>query len=239
MVDEIEHTTEDATWPEDRWFDLLAELVDLGIMSWREIASVALGELNPPQVGTALASKKTFQSHYPPRGTWRAVRGWFYAQDGTCEDCGTYLQLESEHRIPRADLEDAADRLDNMQLLCKRCNAKKRPSHANAGVTFLTAQSALMWLLLTKRPATYGEFRDMCRNYGLTMADIRFQEAWALAVWLNRHGLYDLDRNDAWLQEALAEPWHLEWEPLGHPPAPEQLIEELEASDEDGFLPHD
>ena len=229
MGDDPENTTEDATWSEDQWFDLLAELVDHGITTWREIASVTLGELNPPQVGTAIASKKSFQSHYPRRGTWRAVRGWFYAQDGTCEDCGTYLQLEGEHRIARAQLGDTGDRLDNMQLLCKRCNAKKRPSHKNAGITFLTAQSALMWLLLTKRPDTYGEFRDLCRAYGLTMADIRFQEAWALAVWLNRRGLYDLEQEDEWLRAALAEPWYLEWEPLPHTPEPEELLEELEA----------
>ncbi len=198
---------EDAQWSGDQWRDLLETLVDSGIISWGEIAAVALGELNPPQVGTAIASYKTFQAHYPKRGTWRAVRAWLYAQDGRCGDCDTHIMLEGEHVEPRADLGDEADVLGNMQLLCKRCNAIKRPSHKNAGVTFLTAQTALMWLLLTKRPRTYGEFNDLCREYGLTMANIRFQEAWAMAVWLARRDLYELDWDDEWLTAALGEPW--------------------------------
>jgi hypothetical protein len=47
-----------------------------------------------------------------------------------------------------------------------------------------------MWLLFTKQPSTYQEFKDLCRNYGLTMADIRFQEAWAMAKWLEREEKY-------------------------------------------------
>ena len=49
-----------------------------------------------------------------------------------------------------------------------------------------------MWILLIKRPKTYQAFKKMCRAYGLTMADIRFQEAWAMAVWLQRDGLYEI-----------------------------------------------
>src|SRR5690606_23163392 len=134
---------------------------------------------------------------------------------GRCEDCGTFLQLEGEHRLPTNEYGKAADRLDNMQLLCKRCNAKKRPSHKNAGVTFLTAQSALMWLLLVHRPRTYKEFEQLCRAYGLTMANIRFQEAWALAIWLSREGRYEIDESDEWLIAAMTEPWEVDgWEPL-------------------------
>jgi hypothetical protein len=77
-----------------------------------------------------------------------------------------------------------------MQLLCKRCNAKKRPSHKRAGLTHLTAEAGLMWLLLHFRPDTYEEYKFLCRAYGTTMADIRFQEAWALAEWLRSGGRY-------------------------------------------------
>lgn len=197
----------DAQWSDDQWWGMLQGLVEEGVLTWQEIANVALGELNPPQVGTAVASRRTFQVHYAPRSTWRAVRSWFYSQSGCCEDCGTRILLEGEHVIPRNDLGDHADVLTNMQLLCKRCNAIKRPSHQNAGVTYLTAQTALMWILLTRRPRTYDEYHDLCRAYGLTMANIRFQEAWAFAVWLAKDGLYDLDWDDDWLQAALAEDW--------------------------------
>jgi len=50
-----------------------------------------------------------------------------------------------------------------------------------------------MWILFVKRPTVYQEFKKLCRDYGLTMADIRFQEAWAMAHWLKRDGLYTID----------------------------------------------
>ena len=49
-----------------------------------------------------------------------------------------------------------------------------------------------MWILLVKRPS-YQEFVEKCRSYGLTMADIRFGEAWAMAIWLERDGAYLID----------------------------------------------
>lgn len=51
-----------------------------------------------------------------------------------------------------------------------------------------------MWLLFTKRPKTYQEYEKLCREYGLTMANIRFQEAWAMARWLEKEGLYEIDK---------------------------------------------
>jgi hypothetical protein len=50
-----------------------------------------------------------------------------------------------------------------------------------------------MWILFTKRPKTYQAFKGLCRGYGLTMADIRFQEAWAMARWLQRVDKYEID----------------------------------------------
>lgn len=83
-----------------------------------------------------------------------------------------------------------ADRLENLILRCRRCNVIRRPSHANGGLTFLTTESALMWILLTKKPSSYQAYEKMCREYGMTMANIRFQEAWAKARWLERKGSY-------------------------------------------------
>ena len=47
-----------------------------------------------------------------------------------------------------------------------------------------------MWILFTHKPSTYQDFQKLCREYGLTMANIRFEEAWAMAKWLNREGMY-------------------------------------------------
>jgi hypothetical protein len=176
-------------WSQDEWRLLVGALVDQKILSWEEVATVVLGELNPPQVGTSLASNKNLQKQYPPRKTWQAVKGWFYAQGGVrlgCRQCGTLLKLEAEHIKDKKQLGKSADSLDNMQLLCKRCNAMKRPSHKNAGLTHLTAEAGLMWLLFVFQPQSYDEYKKLCRSYGMTMADIRFQEAWAMAEWLKR-----------------------------------------------------
>ncbi len=74
-----------------------------------------------------------------------------------------------------------------------RCNVIRRPSHKLGGQTFLTTEAALMWILFVKRPKTYQAFEGLCRAYGLTMAHIRFQEAWAMARWLAVDGLYAID----------------------------------------------
>ena len=92
---------------------------------------------------------------------------------------------------------EIADRLDNMLLRCRRCNVIRRPSHKHGGETFLTAEAALMWILLVKRPQTYEAFAKECRSYGMTMANIRFQEAWAMAIWLERDAAYLIDSSSS------------------------------------------
>jgi len=180
----------DREWDEEDWKKIIEYLVKNKLLTYREISSLVLGHLNPSQVGTSIASKKTFQSHYPKGKTWQAVRAWHFKQNGRCIDCGTRLELQADHMNPREVLGDKADALDNMTLRCRRCNVVRRPSHKLGGKTFLTAESALMWILFTKRPPTYQDFAKLCRDYGLTMANIRFEEAWAMAKWLEREGLY-------------------------------------------------
>lgn len=184
----------DKEWEESDWRHLIDYFVNEGLVTNRELASLMLGHLNPSQVGTSIASKKTFQRHFPPRKTWQAVRAWYYERSGKCIDCGTRLELQADHIIPREELGDDADKLENMTLRCRRCNVIRRPSHTKGGLTFLTAEAALMWLLFTKRPKTYQEYEKLCREYGLTMANIRFQEAWAMARWLEKEGLYEIDK---------------------------------------------
>ena len=157
-------------------------LLDDGLVTEKEVAEVVLGALNPPQVGTSVASKAVFQEQYPPRKTWQAVMQWFYEQSGRCLSCGTHLNLEADHQTPRK--EGGVDTLANLTLRCRRCNSSRR--HANGGVTELTTQAALMYLMMTQRPKTYKEYLKLCREYGLTVSNIRIQEAWARAVWLKK-----------------------------------------------------
>ncbi len=183
-------------WSEEDWAKFLQSLVEDEIVTWNEIAMAVCGELNPPQVGTAIASNKSFQAKFPPRETMKNVMAWFYAQEGKCAACGTRLFLEADHKRSKQDFkenglpETDADTLENLQLLCKRCNVIKRPSHDLGGISFAPAQSVLIWLLLTERPKTRTEFYTLCRQHGLTMANIRFDEAWAFAEWLKREGRY-------------------------------------------------
>lgn len=188
----------DRHWSLDDWQKLLQSLVDQGVVNYQEITALVLGHLNPSQVGTSIASKPTFQQHYPKRKCWQAVREWHFQQTGRCHDCGTRLELQADHIETREEHGDAADRLENMTLRCRRCNVVRRPSHKQGGITFLTAEAALMWLLFTSKPAKYQEFESLCRAYGLTMANIRFQEAWAMARWLNKVGLYRIDSDSAY-----------------------------------------
>ena len=184
------------SWSEEQWHEFVGDMVKTRILSWQEVAVAVCGELNPPQVGTAIASNKSFQRRFPPRETMKHVMEWLYAQSGKCSNCGTSLFLEADHIHSKQEYEEAgedpqeADRLENLQLLCKRCNVIKRPSHALGGISFAPAQSVLMWVLLTQRPKTREEYYTLCRNHGLTMASIRFDEAWARAEWLRREGRY-------------------------------------------------
>lgn len=182
----------DRDWTELDWRALLNWFVQSGLLTYKEITSLTLGHLNPSQVGTSIASKKTFQRHFPPRKCWQAVRSWHFDQNGRCIDCGTRLELQADHVETRADHGDEADRLENMTLRCRRCNVIRRPSHKQGGLTFLTAEAALMWILFRWRPTRYQDFEKLCREYGMTMANIRFQEAWAMARWLEKDGLYSI-----------------------------------------------
>lgn len=182
---------QDEGWSIDEWRRLLDELIALRLVTWKEIVVLALGQMNPPQVGTAIASSKSFQANFDRtsgESLMSAVMRWFYAEAGTCADCGTRLDLQADHVDPRQNYEDPgqADRLDNLTLRCRRCNVIRRPSHVFGGVTHLSAEAALMWILLVIRPRTLLDFVRLCRLYGMTMADVRMQEAWAMAQWLSR-----------------------------------------------------
>lgn len=195
MIDISNFPQNDNEWTEEDWHNLLVYLQENNIVSYREIASGILSLLNPPQVGTQVASKDGFKKHYGKGKTMQATYQWFYDRQGVCVDCGTRLELQADHIIPKETFDDPedADYLENLDLRCRRCNVIKRPSHKNGGKTFLGAAAALMWLLFTKRPRSYAEYERICRNYGLTMANVRFHEAWAMAIWLSKTGKYNIE----------------------------------------------
>ena len=177
----------DSSWSDEQWHELLISLVEQDISSWRELAARILGHLNPSQVGTSLASSDGFKRRYGKGNTMRIVMDWAYNQTGRCEDCGSRLELQADHKRGRQKFDDPldADFIENMTLRCRRCNVIRRPSHDYGGQTYLTAEASLMWILLVIRPRTLFDFTRLCRIYGMTMADIRMQEAWAMAHWLS------------------------------------------------------
>lgn len=199
----LDYGLQDQRWSTDDWRGLLDELITLGLVTWKEVVVLALGQMNPPQVGTAIASSPGFKANFDTASgsLMSAVMRWFYAEAGTCADCGTRLDLQADHVDPRQNYENPgdADRLDNLTLRCRRCNVIRRPSHVFGGVTHLSAEAALMWILLVVRPRTLLDFVRLCRLYAMTMADVRMQEAWAMAQWLSRddHVAYEIEDDSA------------------------------------------
>ena len=181
-----DYPSKDLDWKEEDWRVLLQELISKNLVTYKDVTSLVLGHINPPQVGTSIASNQDIQSQFPARKAWASVRNWFYNQCGMCVDCKTRLELQVDHVVPIEKIGVKAQTLENLELRCRRCNVRKRPSHANNPKTFLTTESALMWIYFTKQPKTYTEYKQLCRLYGLTMADIRIQEAWAIDEWLRQ-----------------------------------------------------
>lgn len=188
---------ENPGWSEDEWKDFTCQLVELGLVTWEDIAICVCSELNPPQVGTAVANQ--VQNKYPSRQAMKHVFEWFYSQSGKCEVSGKRLWLEADHIESKEEFIrsgrdiDEANTLENFQLLTKRENVIKRGSHRLGGLSFAQASAVLVYILLRYRPKNITEYSILCRNYGLTMAGIRFQEAWALAEWLAKEELYQIE----------------------------------------------
>jgi|GEM_PF-2152862 len=176
----------DETWTENEWEALLKDLISKKLVSWKDITALVLGHMNPSQVGTSLASSEGFKQRYGKGNVMSKVMEWFYEQNGKCYDCGTRLELQADHSKPREEYENRldADFIENIVLRCRRCNVVRRPSHEFVGQTYLTTESALMWILFSFQPRTLPDFVRMCRLYGMTMADVRMQEGWAMAHWL-------------------------------------------------------
>jgi 5-methylcytosine-specific restriction endonuclease McrA len=135
------------------WRRLIDWLIEAGFVSAKEIGALVLGHLNPSQVGTSIASKPSFQAHYPRRKTMQAVLAWHIDQIGKCADCGSRLELQADHIDSREKYGDAADRLENMTLRCRRCNVIRRPEEvcARQRSGLWTRRRGNTWLLADRR----------------------------------------------------------------------------------------
>lgn len=54
---------------------------------------------------------------------WRRIRQTVINRDGCCQLCGTEERLTVDHIVPRVLGGD--DNLNNLQVLCSRCNSSK------------------------------------------------------------------------------------------------------------------
>ena len=176
----------DEKWTDEDWRTLLDDLIRKKIVTWKGLTTLILGHLNPSQVGTSMASAEGFKRRYGKGKTMQIVMNWLYDQGGCCCDCGTRLELQADHISSKETFADPldADFIENMTIRCRRCNVIRRPSHVLGGQTHLTAESALMWILFFYQPRTLRDYIRLCRLYGMTMADIRMHEGWAMAIWL-------------------------------------------------------
>jgi 5-methylcytosine-specific restriction endonuclease McrA len=79
----------------------------------------ARGYQHRPGIGMVLSMSK-FSSH---GRTWDHLKSLCIARDGMCVRCGTDTDLTADHILSKAL--GGEDNLDNLQTLCRSCNAKK------------------------------------------------------------------------------------------------------------------
>lgn len=169
---------------------LLTELISTGIVTWRHVVQKVLQSLQPPQTATHVPQLAGIRERYPPRHRWAPARLWMYAQYGPC-NCGAGLNMTHDHVLPRDLLLDKADLLENLRFLCYRCNQSRHWMHG--GKLELGTAAAAIYLLFRYRPRTLKRLTELGRDLGLTQSDQRFEETWALAVYLHGKGAYELD----------------------------------------------
>jgi hypothetical protein len=182
--------------PNYDWRALMLRIRDLRGLTDKLLVPFILGELNPNQVATSIASNKDLPNAEEGERV-SGVIAWLRSQVGSCSICGTTLDLQVDHETPRQDIiEGRATVADvanpaNYRLRCRRHNSSRR--HKRGGLTHLTTQSALMWLLFEFLPRTPFDFARLGRLYGLSMFAPRFAEAWTMAHWLRTSRQFDFE----------------------------------------------
>src|SRR6266540_2157648 len=176
---------------EEQCKQLLDEIVRLGIVDWKHITSKILQSLQPPQTATHVPQLEGIRERYPSSRRWAPARRWMYAQYGPCPVCGSGMNLTHDHVLPRDLLADRADLLENLRFLCYRDNQSRHWEHG--GALELGTAAACIYLLVTRKPRTLAELTKLGRRLKLTQSSQRFEETWALAVYLHLQGRYELD----------------------------------------------
>ncbi|EMA19928.1 HNH endonuclease signature motif containing protein [Haloarcula argentinensis] len=170
---------------------LIKNMVDRGVLDWRTIAKEMLQALQPPQTATHVPQLDGIREIYERGDRWAPSRRWMYSQYGPCENCGRTTSLNHDHIVERDVLGLKADRLENMRFLCRRCNQSRHWDKGN--ILEMGTAASVMYLLFTEEPETLDELTDLGRELGLTQSNQRFEEAWALPVYLYSQGEYDLE----------------------------------------------
>jgi hypothetical protein len=169
---------------------LMEDLVAKGVLTWRHIAQKILQSLQPPQTATHVPQLAGIRERYPNRKRWGPARSWRYAQYSPCV-CGGGLNMTHDHVLPRDILHDKADVLENLRFLCYRCNQSRHWLHG--GKLELGTAAASVYLLFKHKPKSLKELEQLGRALGLTQSVQRFEETWALAVYLHSQGKYEID----------------------------------------------
>lgn len=174
-------------WSDDHWCSfLLTKLIDPEIVTWQEVTELVLGAISPPAVSSRIAGNKHIQAKLESGKAVKTALGWLYNQPPGCMECKTLLKLEIDHIKSLDESGDDAHHIDNIQILCKRCNCKKRPNYSSN--TYLSNNAGLMWLYFHYEPDTYEEFSFLCKAYGFNKrSSSKFREAWVISIWLKKY----------------------------------------------------
>lgn len=170
---------------------LIKDLVERGILDWRTIAKEMLQALQPPQTATHVTKYDGIKEIYERRKRWAPSRRWMYSQYGRCENCDRITSLTHDHIVESDVLGLKADRLENLRFLCRRCNQSRHWEKGN--LLELGTAAAVMYLIFTEEPETLEKLTHLGRELGLTQSNQRFEEAWALAVYLYSQDEYEID----------------------------------------------
>lgn len=185
--------------------DLVEGLIEAGVITWSDIAEEILQAMQPPQTATHVPQLDGIRELYESRQRWAPSRRWMYAQYGRCGECGALLSMTHDHVLSRDLLGSKADYLENLRFLCRRCNQARHWEKGNI-LAWGTA-AAVQYLLHTESPSTVKELEELGKELGLTQSNQRYEEAWALAVFLSRQGQYDLSEIHPTLPEEELEAW--------------------------------
>ena len=165
------------------WKDVVINLIEKDFVSWKDVASLVLSSIHPPQICTSIGCQDGFKKIYKKGDRVHRLLEWLALQDGKCKKCGTTVDIQVDHIVSTSNIGDYRDDVSNLQLLCRRCNSRKSKKHME-GKTSLTQQAMLTYIVLSKKPKTVKEYQTICKRIGIKTTSIRLRESLALLQWM-------------------------------------------------------